>query len=64
MKVSIVMPVYNGEKYIEFAIKSIINQTYNNIQFILAHLISNLGKGMINFPPLFLYSEFFIKYSL
>ena len=35
MKVSIVMPVYNGEKYIEFAIKSIINQTYNNIQFIL-----------------------------
>ncbi|UFS62265.1 glycosyltransferase [Sulfurimonas sp. HSL-3221] len=35
MKASIVMPVYNGEKYIEFAIKSIINQTYKNIQFIL-----------------------------
>lgn len=35
MKVSIVMPVYNGEKYIEYAIKSIINQSYKDIQFIL-----------------------------
>jgi len=29
------MPVYNGEKYIEYAIKSVINQSYKNIQFIL-----------------------------
>lgn len=35
MKVSVVMPVFNGEKYIEHAIKSILNQTYENIQFIL-----------------------------
>lgn len=35
MKVSVIMPVYNGEKYIEYAIKSILNQTYKNIQFIL-----------------------------
>ncbi len=35
MKVSVVMPVFNGEKYIEHAIKSILNQTYKNIQFIL-----------------------------
>jgi glycosyltransferase involved in cell wall biosynthesis len=41
MKVSIVMPVYNGEKYIEYAIKSIINQTYSNIQFILVDGGSN-----------------------
>lgn len=35
MKVSVIMPVYNGEKYIEYAIKSILDQTYKNIQFIL-----------------------------
>jgi len=34
-KVSIVMPVYNGEKYIETAIKSIINQSYKNIELII-----------------------------
>lgn len=40
MKVSIVMAVYNGEKYIEHAIKSIINQTYNNIEFIIVDGLS------------------------
>ncbi len=35
MKVTVVMPVYNGEEYIEYAIKSVINQSYKNIQFIL-----------------------------
>lgn len=35
------MPVYNGEKYIEYAIKSIINQSYKNIQFILVDGGSN-----------------------
>jgi len=29
------MPVYNGEKYLETAIKSVLNQTYFNIQFII-----------------------------
>ncbi len=35
MKVSIVMAVYNGEKYISHAINSILNQTYKNIEFII-----------------------------
>ena len=35
MRVTIVMPVYNGEQYIEYAIKSIVNQSYKNIQLIL-----------------------------
>jgi len=35
MRVTIVMPVYNGEQYIEYAIKSIINQSHKNIQLIL-----------------------------
>lgn len=34
-KVSIVTTVFNGEKYIEETIKSILNQTYPNIEYIM-----------------------------
>lgn len=34
-KVSIVLPVYNGEENLEKSIESILNQTYQNIQLIL-----------------------------
>lgn len=33
--VSVVMPVYNGEKYLREAIDSILNQTYSNFEFII-----------------------------
>ncbi|HAT4122599.1 glycosyltransferase family 2 protein [Clostridium perfringens] len=33
--VSVVMSVYNGEKYLKEAIESILNQTYKNIEFII-----------------------------
>lgn len=33
-KISIIMPVYNGEKWIERAIYSCLNQTYDNIELI------------------------------
>ena len=33
--VSVLIPTYNVEKYIESAIQSIINQTYNNIEIIV-----------------------------
>lgn len=34
-KVSVIMPVYNGGLYIQKAIRSILNQTYNNFEFII-----------------------------
>jgi glycosyltransferase involved in cell wall biosynthesis len=34
-KVSIIMPVYNGEKYLREAIESILNQTFNDFELII-----------------------------
>lgn len=34
-KVSIVVPIYNGEKYIDRCVKNLLAQTYTNIEFIL-----------------------------
>jgi len=35
LKVSIITVVFNGEKYLEQTIRSVINQTYNNIEYII-----------------------------
>lgn len=37
MKFSIIMPVYNVEKYVEKTIKTIINQTYKNFELIVVN---------------------------
>lgn len=37
MGLSVIVPVYNGEKYIEDCLNSIINQTYKNLQIIVVN---------------------------
>ena len=32
---SVIVPVYNGERYLEQCVESIIGQTYNNLEIIL-----------------------------
>lgn len=45
--ISIVVPIYNVEKYLERCIDSIINQTYKNLEIILVNDGSTDDSGMI-----------------
>ena len=36
-KISVIMPVYNGQTYLKEAIESILNQTYRDFEFIIAY---------------------------
>ena len=40
--VSVVIPVYNVEDYVEVCIKSVINQSYENIEIIIVMKFANL----------------------
>ena len=40
-KVSVIMPVYNAEKYLKDAIESILNQTFTNFEFLIINDGSN-----------------------
>ena len=37
-KISIIIPVYNVEKYLSTCLDSVINQTYQNLEIILAKI--------------------------
>ena len=45
--ISIIVPIYNVEKYIHRCIDSIINQSYKNIEIILVDDGSSDGSGKI-----------------
>ena len=46
-KVSIVMPVYNGERYIKEAILSVLNQSYKDFELIIVNDASTDGTQEI-----------------
>lgn len=46
-KLSVVIPVYNAESYLERCITSILNQTYSNIEVILVDDGSKDGSGVL-----------------
>lgn len=35
--ISVIMPVYNGERFIRETIDSVLNQTYQNFEFIIVN---------------------------
>ena len=46
-KISIIVPIYNVEKYLERCVNSIINQTYKNIEIVLVDDGSTDNSGKI-----------------
>lgn len=46
-KVSIIVPIYNVEKYIERCVHSLLKQTYSNIEIILINDGSTDSSGDI-----------------
>lgn len=46
-KITVIIPVYNVEKYLEKCVKSIINQTYTNLEIILVNDGSTDKSGII-----------------
>ncbi len=45
--VSVIMPVFNSEKYISFSVNSILNQTFTDFEFIIIDDASTDGTGEI-----------------
>ena len=45
--ISVLMPVYNVEKYLQEAIESILNQTYSNFEFLIINDGSSDKSGEI-----------------
>ena len=44
-KISVIVPVYNVEQYLERCVDSIINQTYKNLEIILVNDGSTDNSG-------------------
>lgn len=59
-KVSVILPVYQGEKTVKMAVKSIIKQTYHNIELIIINDGSTDGTEEIIYKMMKKYSQ--IKY--
>ena len=47
MKYSVIIPVYNVEKYIDRCLKSIISQNYDDLEIIVIDNVSTDSSGSI-----------------
>ena len=47
MKLSVIVPVYNAEKYLRQCVDSLVNQTFSNMEIILVNDGSNDDSGVI-----------------
>ena len=47
MKISVVIPVYNTEKYLRQCVESVLNQTYRELQVVLVDDGSKDSSGNI-----------------
>ena len=46
-KISVVIPVYNVERYLDRCLQSVVNQTYTNLQILLVDDGSTDGSGRL-----------------
>ena len=47
-KISVIIPVYGVEKYLNRCVESVVNQTYKNIEIILIYLKLFLMKKIVD----------------
>jgi glycosyltransferase involved in cell wall biosynthesis len=65
-KVTVLMPVYNDSKYLNFSIRSILNQTYGDFEFLIIddgsednteEVVSSFSDSRINFKKIIIIKE-------
>ena len=59
-KISVIVAVYNTEKYVEKCLSSLLNQTYQNIELIML-INGKTKKEIFNLLPSSLIKEIFIS---
>ena len=59
--ISIIVPVYNTENYLEKCLYSLVNQTYKNIRLIISAVIGSIYSILMYITKLTIYSSIISK---